>query len=165
MTLLWHFWSLKIDIFFVDDSLKNVEQSIRLSFFLTNKIIIKWTAKNYWFNIFAILNFSCNIFTVFPIIIKRNLLNRLLCYNTDILHYHWLSHFPVACQRLVVSDFIVICCKKFEMLLWFYGDHITHAKLWKMQFPQSLVELEKFGACAVSYHYYYHLYHKRRKLV
>ena len=82
------------------------------------------------------------MFTVFPIIIKRNLLNRLFCYNTDILHYHWLSHFPVACQRLVVSDFIVICCKTFAMVLCFYGDHITHAKLWKMQFPQSLVELE-----------------------
>ena len=104
MLLLWHFWSLKTKIFFVDESLKNAEQSIRLLFFLAINIVIKWTAKNHWFNIFAILNFSCNIFTVFRIIVTRN---PFVCYNTDILHYHWLSHFPAACQGVVVSHFSV----------------------------------------------------------
>ena len=75
--------------------------------------------------------FSCNIFTISQIIIKRNWLNRLFCYNTDILHYHWLCHFPVACQRLIVSHFFVICCKTVLMKLCFYGDYIAHVKLCK----------------------------------
>ena len=144
----------------------------QIIFLLTINIIIKWTAKNYCINIFAILNFSCNKFTVFRIIIKRNPQNWLFCYNTYILHYHWLSHFPVACPVPVVSHFSIRCCKTFAIVLCFYGDHITRAKLRKnlclrfiVQFPRSYVELEKFDACAVSYHYHYHLYHKRSKLV
>ena len=104
--------------------------------------------------------------------IKRNPLNRLLCYNTNILHYHWLSHFFVACQRLVVSHLIVRCCKTFAMILCFYGNHITCPKLCKnfcvSDFLCNFFSLSlnlKFDACAVSYHYHYHLCHTRSKLV
>ena len=84
------------------------------------------------FNIFVILNFICSMFTVFPIIIKRNRLNRLLCYDTDILHYQRLSHFPVAWQRLVV--YFSFYCNMLQDICndpFFYGDHITQAKLCK----------------------------------
>ena len=75
--------------------------------------------------------FLLQYISVFRIIVKRNPLNRLFCYNTDILHYHWLSHFPAACQRVVVFHFSVRYCKTFAMVLCFYGDHITRAKLCK----------------------------------
>ena len=67
--------------------------------YYNNKIDHK---KSAWFNIFPIQNFTCNIFTGFPIIITRNWPHRFLCHNTDTLRYHWLSHFPVTCQRLVL---------------------------------------------------------------
>ena len=83
----------------------------------------------------------------------------MLCYNTNILHYHWLSHFSVACQRLVVSHLTVRCCKTFAMVLCFYGNHITCPKLCKnfcvsdllCNFFSLSLNL-KFDACAVSYH-------------
>ena len=72
------------------------------------------------------------MFTVFPIIIKRNRLNRLLCYTQIFCITSCYLIFLLHDRGwLFISVFIVICCKTFAMVLCFYGDHITRAKLCK----------------------------------